>query len=106
MQRAAVRHCNVKHKSGRGAPNAGERVSLKVILDSCQRNFMIRAELLPFLIPPGEVVLVLAFSDEPKQTRVLAISASVLQRVCVPHLRTSSVFQVFFFFGCLFYVKI
>lgn len=48
----------------------GERVSLKVILDECQHNFMIRAELLHFLIPTGEVVLVLASADEPKQTWV------------------------------------
>lgn len=37
-------------------------------------NFMIRAELLHFLIPPGKVMLVLAFTDEPKQTWVLAIA--------------------------------
>lgn len=37
-------------------------------------NFTIRAELLHFLIPPGKVMLVLAFTDEPKQTWVLAIA--------------------------------
>lgn len=58
-----------------------ERVSLKVNPDACQHNFMSRVELLHFLIPTGEVVLVLAFTDEPKQTRALAISVGVLHRI-------------------------
>lgn len=62
------------------AAGKGERVSLEVILDACQRSFMIRVELLHFLIPTGEVVLVLAFTDEPKQTWALAISAGMLHR--------------------------
>lgn len=70
----------------------GERVSLKVILDECQRNFMIRAELLHFLIPTGEVVLVLASTDEPMQTWVRAISAGMLH---VFHMCTSWVFRLF-----------
>lgn len=37
-------------------------------------------ELLHFLIPTGAVVLVLAFTDEPKQTWALAISAGMLHR--------------------------
>lgn len=73
-------YCQSEVREERQRSARGERVSLEVILDACQRNFMIRVELLHFLIPTGAVVLVLAFTDEPKQTWALAISAGMLHR--------------------------
>lgn len=69
----------------------GERISLRVILDARQRNFMAHGEEVHFLIPPGEISLVLAFTNEPKQIRALQRCTGIMAF-------SSALSGVFFFF--------